>query len=484
MKKHLPIPLLLALAAPALATPTPLEIAAANKAKMLEYADVLNPFVQTPENLIRRYKIFRTPMFKDMAAYADEALLFGWGEPLFIIPEEFILRGYAGGDEDGDESGWLLDDIEDWRAIGETVDPEVPGVKWYRLWVGEIVDPEEGTRTWVIAPRKKGGGVGEILYEREVDCDYKPYKLINQVLRMTGLFNPTRSDDGLQCSEDEGWFMGFVYWLHDPARYRMAVNLMDYRDWLLLQHAKGKPPGDYTNPGGGMDGGDNNPPPVTTPTTTIPVASLPYFTNQVFGLKAPFIDLYTHTNKLEAYQTYFIVTNATPGTLNVSWKTNNVPAGAYSLPTGKYFETNIWLEARAEIAVHMPTMSMPSSNSYRLYWDREPTVTNTVPVITSLPYSTNMMFGATSPFLDNFTHDSTTPPIPYQTYFFVTNTSSRAINVSWATNNVAAGKYTLPGRQSFTTNATMHATTRISVLLPPAASTNDQYGLAWWNEWD
>jgi hypothetical protein len=475
MNKNL-TPLLPALAALALAIPADARSknAAAYRAHRIELADVLTPAVKTPDNLVRRYNVFRYPMFKNMAKYADNALPFGWGEPLFFIPEKFVGTGVG---------EWNVD-YEDLLDLGDTVDPAVPGVKWYRLWVGEEVDPDDRTRKWVIATRVKGGNnVGEIIYEREADWDYAPYKGVNGMMRLLGL-EPSRSDDGLDVDDDESWFKGLVYWLHDPARYRMAVNLMDYRDWLLLQHAKGKPPGDYTNPGGGMDGGDNNPPPVTTQTTTIPVASLPYFTNQVFGLKAPFIDLYTHTNKLEAYQTYFIVTNATPGTLNVSWKTNNVPAGAYSLPTGKYFETNMWLEARAEIAVHMPTMSMPSSNSYRLYWDREPTVTNTVPVITSLPYSTNMMFGATSPFLDNFTHDSTTPPIPYQTYFFVTNTSSRAINVSWATNNVAAGKYTLPGRQSFTTNTTMHATTRISVLLPPAASTNDQYGLAWWNEWD
>ena len=479
MKKHFSLlPLLAALAAPVFAETPANEKLAAYKAKMLEYADVLNPVVKTPDNLVKRYKMFRAPMLKDMAGYADPALMFGWGEPLFFIPENFVRRG---------EGEWNVD-YDDLLELGEVVDPAFPGVKWYRFWVGEIIE-DDAMRTWVVTSRNSNNadGMGEPLYEIPAGCGdaYMPFKQLNFMLLKMG-FEPTRNDDGTWVADYENWFMGLIYWLHDPARYRMAVNLMDYRDWLLLQHAKGKPPGDYTNPGGGGGGGGILPPSIVpTYTNSIRVVSIDapsYSTNQMYVANANTVDIYTHTNHpANARQSHFYVVNNSPNKLlKVSWTTNSVAAGHFNLNGPGEFRTNLFVRNRAQIVLEMPPRTS-NNDWYGLDWGVNSVHTNTFNDV-SLNLSTNFYFNALS-YETSSTHiynATNSTAAAYPTLLSITNNSpDKVVHIAWMTNSVPAGQTPLAAKSGFITNLTMHASAQISINMPPRTSANDWYGIEW-----
>ena len=371
MKKRL-LTFLAALPALAVALPPAGGFSNPYAEKMRALAEVANPVAKSPDNLVRRYVFFRAPMFKDMMEYADDVLMFGWGEPIFFIPEKFFGVGF--GEWEGDYDGF--------REYAEVVDPELaPEVVWWRVWVGERVsDDGESKRQWVIFPRGAKYEMDEdILYAVDADADYAPFTTLNFVFEKWGMV-PSRNNDGTPRTCGESWFMGFMYDIFDPARYRMAVNLMDYRDYLKLQHAKGKTTSkDHDDEWDGGDGPVIIPPePEPNPFATLSTNLVLQWTSGVTN------DLYliTYTNTTaKAIQTRFAVTNQSEFALDVEWRTNNVLVGKYALPEHKAVSTNFVIAAAtpgknvgAHIWVGLSSFVVPpvTNATFGIVWESAP----------------------------------------------------------------------------------------------------------------
>jgi len=341
--------LTLALPAFAFAAPSLNDMIEAYKEKRLFFEEVLSRSTSSPDNIIKRYTAFRTSLYTHLPEYVEATISFPWGEPIFFMPEDFAEAG----------EGWIGDLEEALTTVG--TNPRVPA---YALWVWERFNEDDGSRQWVISARDKSNnnGLGEDLYEVDVDPGYAPHGVANALLKAKGI-TPTRDNQGRPIASGEGMFMTWFYNILDPARLRMAVNLMDYNDFLLLQ-----------NPGIRGDDDDDNvtPPPVTPPatvTTPFDVASLPY-TNSLAFAAVPSLDIYTLTNSTAgAYDTYFYITNASPRAISISWATNSVsvPAGQYSLAAWREFETNVVLDASVKISVSLPVSS--TNHWYGLVWE-------------------------------------------------------------------------------------------------------------------
>ena len=348
---------LLALPALAFALPSADDMIEAYKARLASYQEVLNPATKSPDNLIKRYTVFRSAQFKDMAERQEAALLFAWGEPIFFKIDQFIEEG------DGD---WL-EDLEDYKSMISAGTNSV-SVPCYKLWVCERAD-EDGVRRWVLAERDnaKPHALGDEIYAVDVEIlkpDYAPHALANSILKACRI-TPARDDDG--CADpDESMFMTLFYNMLDPARFRMAVNLMDYDDFLKLQNGGGgndDDDDDDDDDGNGGGGGGA----VTTNNFT--VVELPY-TNGFYFASQPYVDVYTHNAPTNGHwDTYFWVTNASDRVINISWATNSHPAGQFFLPAQKEVFTNVLMDVSAKITLNIPAGS--TNNWYGFIWWNE-----------------------------------------------------------------------------------------------------------------
>ncbi len=354
----------LALALPALAFawPSMQDMYDAYMSAARFYADVLGPSTSSADNLIKRYATFRTTMYKDMGEYTDKSLAFAWGEPVFFTLDEFSASG---------EGDWLAD-LADY---GVPADKSVStNILWYCMWLYERVN-DDCSRQWVIAARDKSADddMGDDLYEIDVTADYMPYANANALIKAYGL-EPTRANDGSIIDANESKLMAWIYNMLDPARFRMAVNVMDYGDFLLLQYLAEK---SAEESGSGGDDDDDDDPVTPSHYSTLDVtAIMPYISTNTLYSTGVYTNIFICHNPAtaedltpEPKETSLVFQNRSPLTLHVYVSTNSVAMMARSVGgNDSWMVDNITFETRAQITVALPKQPASTNAVYFIEW--------------------------------------------------------------------------------------------------------------------